>query len=123
MVAPGGTESVAEDPSQKGGLFGYTVDGNWDTYDPNDPNTPEGKQRILQERLSELNRRCWATAEMAKYRTCSDNCSNAQFTADGRILPERAQRCRDECEAAFEQNKPQVCREADAVQAQLEALR
>ena len=100
MVDPKTPESVVEHPSQKGGIFGYGFDGPLDTYNPNDPNTPEGKRKLLRDQLSELSRACW----------------------DGKVSQDKVEECRRNCKAVFEQSKPEVCRETDAVQAQLDQL-
>jgi hypothetical protein len=122
FVAPPTPESVAEDPSQKGGLFGMGYDGPIDNYDPSDPNTPEGKRKILRDRLSELSRACWDTPEANEYLSCLDNCNNLLFSDAGRISQDRVDECRRNCKAIFERDKPQVCHDSDEVEAQLKQL-
>jgi hypothetical protein len=101
MVDPGKPELVAEDPGKKGGIFGVTVDGDWEEYNPNDPNTPEGKRKIL----SDLNDQCLRTAAWGEYWNCIWSCFGEECTAA--------------CLRTYEQNKPPVCQEAEALQAQL----
>lgn len=102
MVDPPKPESVAEDPSQKGGLFGATVDGDWDENEPEDPNSPAAKKRKL---LGELNAQCHRSAAYAEWYNCIWTCWGEE--------------CTDACTRTYEQNKPQACRDADALTAEL----
>jgi hypothetical protein len=102
MVDPAEPESVAEDPSQKGGIFGVTVDGEWEEHQREDPNSPEVKRRRLRD---ELNSKCQRTAAYAEWYNCIWTCWGDE--------------CTDECQRTYDRNKPQVCRDADALAAQL----
>jgi len=122
LVAPQKTESVAEDPSQQGGLFGYTIDDNWETYNPDDPNTPEGKRKLLKTQLSELSGLCWDTPEATEYLGCNEACNDLLWSEYGKVSSDKVEECRRNCKNGFQHNKPQVCRDADAVEAQLDQL-
>ena len=122
LVDPGKPESVAEDPSQKGGIFGYGFDGPLENYNPEDPNTPEGKKKVLRDRLSELSRLCWDTPEGKGYLSCNESCNDLLWSEYGRVSQDKVDECRRNCKADFEQNKPRVCHESDAVTAELDQL-
>ena len=122
LVDPGKPESVAEDRSQKGGIFGYGFEGPLENYNPDDPNTPEGKRKVLRDRNSVLSRECNNTPESKEYWSCSENCSNLLFAEYGKVTHDKVDECRRNCKAVFEQNKPRVCHESDAVTAELDQL-
>jgi len=122
MVDQGKNESVVEDPSQKGGIFGYGFDGPLENYNPDDPNTPEGKKKVLRDRLSELSRLCWDTPEGKGYLSCNESCNDLLWSEYGRVSQDKVDECRRNCKADFEQNKPRVCHESDAVTAELDQL-
>ena len=104
-------------------LGGMTFDGPLENYNPDDPNTPEGKRKILRDRLSKLSRECNNTPESSEYWSCWRSCSNLLFSEYGKISQDRVDKCENDCDAVFDQKKPQVCREAEAVAAQLEKLK
>ena len=104
-------------------IGGMTFDAPLKTYNPDDPNTPEGKKKILRDRLSKLSRQCYGTPESTEYWSCRENCLNLLFAEYGKISQDRVNTCQRDCDAIFEQKKPQVCREAEAVQAQLEKMK
>ena len=126
LVEPGKPESVTREPSQLGAvdnLFGETVDGNWETYNPDDPNTPEGKKKLLRNRLSELSQQCEGTPESREYWSCWHDCSNLLFSEHGKVTQDPVEECRRNCKSVFLQKKPKVCSEADGVRTELEQLR
>ncbi len=126
LVEPGKPESVIKEPSQLGAvdnLFGETVDGNWETYNPDDPNTPEGKKKLLRNRLSELSQQCEGTPESREYWSCWHDCSNLLFSEHGKVTQDPVEECRRNCKSVFLQKKPKVCSEADGVRTELEQLR
>ncbi|MFC2144661.1 hypothetical protein ACFLQM_03130, partial [Acidobacteriota bacterium] len=104
-------------------LGGMTFDAPLQTYNPDDPNTPEGKKKILRERLWNLNRQCYDSPETTEYWNCRDACSALLFAEYGKISQDRVNKCQSDCEAIYDQKKPQVCREAEAVAAQLEKMK
>jgi hypothetical protein len=117
-----------DDPTKPKGsgrptLGGMTYDGPLEDYNPDDPNTPEGKKKLLRERLSELSRQCAASVESAEFWDCWRECSNLLFAEYGKISQDKVNKCENDCEAVFDQKKPQACREAEAVAAQLENLK
>jgi hypothetical protein len=94
-----------EEPKESGRptLGGMTFDGPLENYNPDDPNTPEGKRKIL----GELNDKCSRTAAWGTFWNCIWSCWGDE--------------CRDECSTTYERNKPQVCRDAETLAAQLES--
>ena len=96
-------------------LGGMTFDAPLENYNPDDPNTPEGKRKIL----GELSRQCQTSAAWGRFWTCIwDDCGTV-FVDRG---IEVSNRCHDACSDEFEKNKPPVCHEADALAAQLENM-
>ena len=93
-----------------------TFDAPLEEYNPDDPNTPEGKRKIL----GGLSRQCLRSAAWGRFWACIwDDCMNV-FVDHGK---EMSNRCHDACSDEFEKNKPPVCHEADALAAQLENMK
>lgn len=87
--------------AKRDSLGGMTFDYDLKEFKPDDPTTPEGKRKILHD----LEWQCLLTPEFGTFWNCIWSCWSDE--------------CRNACERAFDQNEPQVCRDADALAAQL----
>jgi hypothetical protein len=99
--APAGGRPSEPEGAKADSVFGATFDDDLEEYNPNDPNTPEGRKK----RLRELNDECTRSKAFGEFWNCIWSCFGDE--------------CRDACMATYEKNKPQVCRDADALAAEL----